>query len=218
MSFVDEWSRPVDMRIEEMSRNLVSKYVKPHHHVLEFGARYGTVSVFLSKMLERGEHLVSVEPDPNVIPCLKHNRDANGASFHIVHGVCSNEKQYLVHHPCVWEQKTYADPSAVLGRRVCEIKNYSVRELEDMHSLRFNVLVADCEGYLIEFFNDNKEFIRSLDVLIYEEDCTSSHPINGHSVDYSELETFLKEHNFVCAEDLVDAIGLHNKVFIRKTE
>jgi len=217
MNFIDEYGRMVDMKIEEMSRALVAKYVKPHHHVLEFGARYGTVSVFLSKLLSRGEHLVSVEPDPKVQACLNKNKETNGATFHIVHGVCSNKKQFLIHHPCVWEQKTYTDPTAVKNRSVSEIANYSVDDLERLYSLKFNVLVADCEGYLIEFFHENKEFIRNLEVIIYEEDCTSSHPINGHSVDYTEFEKFLIENHFTCAEDLVDHIGLHNKVYIRSS-
>jgi FkbM family methyltransferase len=216
MSFIDEFNNPVDMRIEEMSRQLVQKYIKPTDRVLEFGARYGSVSVFLSKLLERGTQLVSVEPDPNVQTCLNHNKLANGADFNIVFGVCSSKKQYLIHHPCVWEQKTYTDPSSVKNRQVVEIQNYSVDDLEHKYGLKFNVLVADCEGYLIEFFNENKEFIKSLDTIIYEEDCTRGHPINGHSVDYSEFEGFLTINNFVLVEDLVDNIGLHNKVFIKQ--
>jgi FkbM family methyltransferase len=215
--FLDEFGRSVDMRIEEMSRQLCQKYVKPGDHVLEFGARYGTVSVFLSKMLTEGKQLVSVEPDPNVWKCLEENRDRNGASFHIIKGVVSEEKQYLVHHPgCVWEQKTYRDPTEVpLNRPVSDIPNFTVEQLEQEHGLHFNVLVADCEGYLIEFYEKHSDFIARLDVLIYEEDCVSWHPVNGHFVDYGALEQFLVGSGFSMREDLVDHIGLHNKVWVK---
>jgi len=36
--------------------------------------------------------------------------------------------------------------------------------------LNFNVLVADCEGFLEQFFDENPEFYDNLRLIIFEED------------------------------------------------
>lgn len=215
MVFIDELGNEVDLIIEEASRALCYKYIKPTDHVLEFGARYGTVSVFLSKMLDTGTQLVSVEPDSRVWDCLERNAVVNDASFHIIKGVVSPLTHYLVQNQCVWEQKTYMDKGSFPEHLVHEVKNYTVDSLQEQFKLKFNVLVADCEGYLMEFFEHHKWFIAGLDTLIYEEDCVEWHRINDHFVDYRPLEEFLISCGFVMREDYVDNIGLHNKVWTR---
>ncbi len=213
--FIDEFGGHVDLNIEEMSRNLCQEYIKEDDTVLEMGARYGTVSVFISKQLN-GKRLAAVEPDPHVIYCLEKNMKSNNADFHIIHGIVSNTPSYVVHHPCIWEQKTYTDVSKFNNRQISTVKNYSVADIENILGSKINVLVADCEGFLIQFFNENKEFIKNLDTIIYEEDCTKAHPINGDYVEYTELENFLTSNGFTLKKDLVDAIGLHNKVYSKR--
>jgi len=208
--FIDEFGSPVDLSVEAISRELCSKYIKPTDHVLEFGARYGTISVFLSKALNSGSQLVSVEPDSQVLHCLQVNKQNNGADFHIVNGVVSNTKQYLIPSECIWEQRT--TPELRVGT---EIPTYTLKGLEQQFSLKFNVFVANCEGYLIEFYQTHPEFFDQLDIIIYEEDAVSWHPIKEHYVEYDDFEVFLTSKGFRLVEDKVDPIGLHNKVWIK---
>ncbi len=212
----DEYGNAVDLMIEKISRELCQDFIIPSDKVLELGARYGSVSIFISKILNE-KSLVAVECDPNVQSCLINNMKENNTSFHIINGTIASNPLYVVHHNCVWEQKTYTNIDKFLNQRtISKINTYSIDYAEKLIGGKFNVLVADCEGYLIEFFNQYRDFIKNLDVIIYEEDCTKNHPINGDYVDYTDFQTFLIENGFKLVKDVTDHIGLHNKVYSRR--
>jgi FkbM family methyltransferase len=212
----DEYGQEVDLQIEKMSRELCQEFIRPTDTVLELGARYGSVSIFIRNILSTNS-LVAVECDPNVQACLANNMIANNASFHIINGTISSTPLYVVHHNCVWEQKTYKNIDRFLNQRaISTIATYPLEYAEKLINGTFTVLVADCEGYLVDFFNQYRDFIKSLDVIIYEEDCTKNRPINGDYVDYTEFETFLGENGFTLVKDVTDHIGLHNKVYSRR--
>ena len=45
-----------------------------------------------------------------------------------------------------------------------------MEEIKAQYNLNFNVLVADCEGFLESFFDENPTFYDSLRLLIFEAD------------------------------------------------
>ena len=51
-----------------------------------------------------------------------------------------------------------------------KIKNLSLEQVKEEYNLKFNVLVADCEGYLEEIFEQNPEFYDELRMIIFEAD------------------------------------------------
>ena len=80
--FVNEHNNVLDafsLDVEEGSRYLIGKYVRPDMKVLELGARYGTVSVCLDYILENPkEQLLCVDPDRKIKECLNKNKENLG--------------------------------------------------------------------------------------------------------------------------------------------
>ena len=83
------------------------------------------------------------------------------------------------------------------------------------YNINFDCLLADCEGFLLEFIRENGEFFDNLKCVIYEEDCGENHPINNTFINYSEVEQFLISKGFVLQETYRDKIGLDNKIWLR---
>ena len=70
--YYNEHNQLINNSVEEVDEQLMSlEYIEPTDIVLELGARYGTVSVLTSKIVENKGKLVSVEPDSSIIPTLK---------------------------------------------------------------------------------------------------------------------------------------------------
>jgi hypothetical protein len=44
-------------------------------------------------------------------------------------------------------------------------KSFTLDEIQIKYDIRFNCLVADCEGFLEQFFNDNPDFLNQLDTV-----------------------------------------------------
>ena len=65
-----------------------------------------------------------------------------------------------------------------------------MEEINILYNLKFTALVADCEGFLEVFLDENPEFYNNLRILIFEKD----YPCK---CDYNKIINNLKEHNFV---------------------
>ena len=59
----------------------------------------------------------------------------------------------------------------------------------DKYSLKFDVLVADCEGFLEMFFDENPDFYDSMRLIIFEEDYPDK-------CNYTKIRNNLKEKGF----------------------
>jgi FkbM family methyltransferase len=199
-----------DRRVEDGTRYLAKKYINNTDKVLELGARFGTVSIYLDKILNNPSiQLLCVEPDSNVINAIEQNKINNNCSFNIFNGTISNDELYVVYNGCGWETKTYKVPPSNLKSIKCNTK--SMNQIIDEYNINFNVLVADCEGFLLEFIQNNIDFINGLNTIIYEEDCNKKHPINGIYIDYEQVNNILTNLGFQLSETFIDHIGLANK-------
>lgn len=202
-----------EKNIEHSTRYLIKKYVKSDMYVLELGARYGTVSVYLDKLLYKpSEQLVCVEADDTVIPSLMKSRDLNEASFNIYNGTISKKELYMVYNGCGWENKTYENPPENLQKR--KVNTITLDDIQQKYNISFDCLIADCEGFLLDFILENTTFLDQLKIVIYEEDCCSSHPINNSFIDYDRITSILTEKGFTLVETHTDSIGLHNRCWI----
>lgn len=115
--------------------------------VLELGARYGTVSCIINRMLKNPKAHVAVEPDTVVIPALEKNRERAGASFHIWAGAVSKK-------PLQMDCSDYGGATRIVESSG-NVKTISIEELEKLHGLRFDTIVADCEGFFGQFVEEN---------------------------------------------------------------
>lgn len=169
---------------------IVAKYITEKDTVLELGARYGSVSCIINKIIENKSNQVSVEPDPGVWDVLEKNMKINGCDFHIFKGIISSKNYSLKLNGY---GSTIDINDSITKMQSVNTPNISLENLQNNLGLRFNVLVADCEGFLETFLNENPILYKQLDKIIFECD-------RGDVCDYDLIKTELLKHNFKAKE------------------
>ena len=199
MNFYDENNNKIDNEYwEKNEQDLVKKYIKSTDVVLELGARYGTVSCTINKILNNQHNQVSVEPDERVWDALENNKKINDCHFNIIKGFISNNKLNLVNkNECIG----YGTSSVIDINS--SIKSYTLNEIKEIYNLSFNVLVADCEGFLEDFFEENPNIYNEIRLIIFEADYPEK-------CDYIKIKDILRIKNFI---NLLDG---HQNVWIKE--
>jgi FkbM family methyltransferase len=176
--------------IEKNEQILANHFIMENDVVLELGARYGSVSYVISSKLNNKKNLVVVEPDDRVWDALENNRLRNNCEFHIVKGFISNRKLGLTN------LDVFADGygSTFVEDSDTRIPSYTLSEIQNKYMLNFNVLVADCEGFLEVFFDENPSFYKQIRLIIFEADYPEK-------CNYEKIRYNLRLNNFVCLLD-----------------
>ena len=182
--------------IESTEQRLSQKHIKPEDIVLELGARYGTVSCLVNRIINDKDNHYVVEPDKLVWEALENNMKINECKFNIIKGVIGKNKYKL-------EGGGYAKTSVIdISYGVSQIDNYEIPEAP------FNTLIADCEGYLETFYNENKDFFKKINKIIME--CDMPDKCN-----YEYLLNEFKDLGFKVEEHVIE-FGLNFYVLIKK--
>jgi FkbM family methyltransferase len=177
----DENTTLIDTTKAEYPEQCLSyKYINPESTVLELGARYGSVSCVINKKLQDKTKQVSVEPDPIVWQALENNIQANGCSIHLHKGFVSKTPRALIH-------MGYA--TRTIPSENSYIASSSVEYLQEKHSLKFDTLVADCEGFLETLFDEHPFLYEQLHTVIFEADFPNK-------CNYDKIRSQLKQHGF----------------------
>jgi FkbM family methyltransferase len=173
MSFIDRKGQPVDIDFEIDQCVLVKSFMSKNAKVLELGARYGTVSCLISELLDEPTQHVAVEPDPSVIEALEKNKINNSGQFHVYNGVISKDA-YTINTVTpshkYYEYATYTtkcDDSASSS-----LQHMSLEALQRHYDIEFDTLIADCEGFLCDFVEENEEMMKQFRLIIFEKDGT----------------------------------------------
>jgi FkbM family methyltransferase len=167
MKIVNERDEEVDIKnMETEEQALAQKYIQENDVVLELGARYGSVSCVINSKLAIKTNQVVVEPDERVWAALEKNRKVNNCEFHIVKGFLSNKKLGLTNLDCWYG----GYGTTCVPDDNTKIPSYSMDILNTKFNYTFNVLVADCEGFLETFFDENPTFYDALRLIIFEAD------------------------------------------------
>jgi len=147
--------------VEIIEQIQADTFITPNLTVLELGARYGTVSYIINNKLADKSKQVSVEPDSAVWNILEENMKRNNVNVNILKGVISNKPIKLV-----------GEGYSLMAENVekSDIPMYTLEEVEKKYNLKFDTLVADCEGCLESFFNENDKMYTQLQLIIMEED------------------------------------------------
>ena len=196
----DEFGNKIDTNILEIQeQQLAEKYIEKNDIVLELGARYGSVSITINKKLNCKTKQVVVEPDSRVWNALEENKLKNGCQFEIVKGFISEKTLGLTNlnawHGGYGATYTIEDKS--------EIPSYTLNSIEIKYGLKFNVLVADCEGFLEIFLDENPKLYDDLRMIIFEADYPEK-------CNYEKIINNLRLNNFEETE------GGFQNVWIRK--
>ena len=179
------------LEYERDEQLLVSQYIKDTDTVLELGARYGSVSCIINKILKNKRNQVSVEPDNTVWKALERNKKENKCEFEIYKGIISSNKYDLKLNGY---GSTVDISNTINNMETITTQNISLQELQSNTGLKFNVLVADCEGFLETFLKENSELYEQLDTILFE--CDRPDVCN-----YDNIKAALVEHNFKLIEN-----------------
>jgi len=187
-TFLDENNNSIDyLHCERDEQELCLKYVPEDScGVLELGARYGTVTSTISHKLNHRPVLICVEPDQAVIDALRKNIERNNTKAFVIPHIVSGKPYGFINNG--YESMTIPLPEN-LGP---EYKMYSLPLESILHYCgisKIDTLVADCEGFLENFFDENPNLYNDLKVVIFEADCS-------HLCDYNKIRTNLSIHGF----------------------
>jgi FkbM family methyltransferase len=154
-------------KIERLEQELAKNFIQENDVVLELGARYGSVSCTINMKLNDKTKQVSVEPDKRVWEALELNKKINNCNFNIIKGFISKQKLGLTNLDVCLD----GYGSTCVEDLSSNITSYTLDEIKSMFNIqKFNVLVADCEGFLENFFDENNELYDELTTIIFEED------------------------------------------------
>jgi|LakMenE01Jun11ns_1017448.scaffolds.fasta_scaffold9949960_2 FkbM family methyltransferase len=196
MKFYDEHNNLIDNNsIEKPEQDLVNHYILEDDIVLELGARYGTVSCAINKKLNNKFNQISIEPDETVWYPLEMNKIKNNCNFNIVKGFVSNKKLGLT-------QDGYGSTFIIDDKT--QISSHSLDEIKTKYIInKFTALVADCEGFLEVFFDENPNLFAELRIIIFEADYADK-------CNYDKIKHNLFNNNFI------KIIEGHQNVWIKK--
>ena len=118
---------------------------------------------------------------------LEKNMEFNNCNFHIVKGFISNFKNNLIKDG--YMTTSYKDEKSL-------IPNYTLDEIKEKYNInKFSVLVADCEGFLETFLDENPNLINDLRLIIFEEDFPEK-------CNYDKIKDNLIKNNFILKEKI----------------
>lgn len=167
IDYYDENDNVINILINERPEQyLANDYILPDMKVLELGARYGTVSCVINNKLENPRNHVVMEPDKTVLNALIKNRKNHESKFTIVNAIISNEPMELV----LSDYGTYVKDVKDVNNNQSIIKNYTLEHIMKMMNIEFDTLVADCEGCMCKFLEENEEYVKHYRMFIIEQD------------------------------------------------
>ena len=152
------------------------EYMPPSAVVLELGGRYGTVSCGISKRQSQSGLRLSLEPASQPFKSHMANVKANSCAGHTLLAAASKVPLYIHPGGGAGSNGNNLRTDSCPG---CERRTtYRVRELASLLSsrvgrrVRFDSLVADCEGCFSALVRDEPEFLRDprLKRIFYETD------------------------------------------------
>ena len=188
--FYDENNNIINNNIFEADeQRLAHQYIKNHHIVLELGARYGTVSHIINNNIGIKTNQVSVEPDSRVWSALEKNKELYNSKYHILKGFISNKNLNLTN-----EELGYGTTSIESNVINSIAPSYTLDFIQNYYNLNFNALVADCEGFLEIFLDENPQLYDNLRLIIFEADYPEK-------CDYSKIKNILLNKEFIPAEE-----------------
>jgi FkbM family methyltransferase len=192
--YFNENNDVIDHHAVETDEQLMAlDYIEPHDIILELGARYGTVSVLMAKVVGDKGKLVAVEIDKNVFNVLEDNRKRNNVNFEICNNIISNKPVSINYEGYGTHQKD-TDINNDSPLRI------SYDEFKKKYPYKFNVLVADCEGCLEYFLEMIGDDLQNYNKILFEAD-------RSDSCDYNKIIKKLKDNGFVLKNERFNEVS-----------
>ena len=156
--------RFVQNKYEKEEATHLAKLIVPTDKVLELGSCLGYVSCLTNNLIGNKEDHVVVEANPDLIPWIQKNRDANNCLFKIEHCIISPEKknEFYIHDLIVGGSTRRKTTHKI------EVDGLTFKELEQKYSIAFNTLIMDIEGGELDLFRMHQNEIAKFQKIFYE--------------------------------------------------
>jgi FkbM family methyltransferase len=141
---------------------MVARFLKGDEKVLELGANIGRNTLVIASLLNNQKNLVTLECDPNTVVQLTENRDINSMQFNI-------EGSALSKRPLI-QRGWNTIVSDTVPDGYSKVNTIDFDTLEAKYQIKFNTIVADCEGALYYIFMDMPEMLTNIKTVIMEND------------------------------------------------
>ena len=199
--FYDENDTLIDHHnVENIEQQLAKEFIKPKDVVLELGARYGTVSCVTNKIIDDKDNHYVVEPDSSVWKALEDNMNINNCQFNIIKGIIGKKPFKLSGYGYAVSSDSCIDDNDT---------GYN-NNIYDIPNVPFTTLIADCEGYMETFYNENKEWFKTINKIILECDMP-------HKCDYEYVTKSLLDLGFKIEKCQKDSWGLVFMVLVKQS-
>ena len=195
-SIINTSSHP--WKYEFLEQYLTNKWIKEDDIVLELGSRLGIVSLTINSRLKNKYNHVVIEPNKKIIDSLTYNKDSFGAKFQICTMVISKKSlKYIIEKDQLgnYTIENTENPENTDKNNV--IETIAPQKFFEQYKLKFNVLVADCEGCLEQFLNENETLLEQLNLIIFEKD-------NVERCNYKKIFDLLRKYNFTFIDGLIN--------------
>jgi len=153
-TFVDEYPEQL----------LATTFINKDNKVLELGGNIGRNTMIIAMILNDAKDLVTLECDGDIAQQLKYNIESNGLDCHIVNAALSHIQ--LVQRG--WETKPLLNNVIPDGWK--EVPTISFENLVKKYKVKFDTLVADCEGALYYILRDDPDMLNDINLIILEND------------------------------------------------
>jgi hypothetical protein len=141
---------------------MTAMYLSDDAKVLELGGNVGRNSCVIASILKNSKNLVTLESCPDSAVLLRKNRDINELKFNI-------EVSALSKRPLIQSGWTTI-PSAVDLPGYFRLNIISFDDLQEKYDIKFDTLIADCEGALYYILQDDPEILKNMNMIIIEND------------------------------------------------
>jgi FkbM family methyltransferase len=174
-----------NIKIEVPEQIMALIYVTPESKVLELGSNIGRNTCIIASCLSDSANLVTMETIPETFAKLEENRKLNNFKFKSINAALS-------YKPLIqtgWDSKPLDTMDIPKG--YCKVATKTYDEIESETKIKFNVLVADCEGALYYIFKDKPDILDSIHTVIMENDY---HDISNKKF----IDSVLKSKGLAC--------------------
>lgn len=151
-----------NIREEYPEQLMAMKFIRENDTVLEIGGNIGRNSCIIANILNDEKRLVVLESCEKYANQLKENRDENYFNFQI-------EASALSKVPLIQKDwNTYVSETVPIG--YTKVNTITFEKLLEKYSLKFNVLVLDCEGAIYQILKDEPNLLNGIETIIIEND------------------------------------------------
>jgi FkbM family methyltransferase len=193
-------------------RNAARRYIHADWGVVELGACIGVVACVTNKLLRDPTAHVVLEVNPQVIPHLQSNRDANDCSFKIVNCALAYNSSEIsfVPQPDFWRNFIGHDGS----RPPVTVQATQLSQILEEAQFEKYALICDIEGQEYELVMREAETLRNAELIIME-----VHPFMIGEQKIAEILSILNGFGFKIIERsaLVVVLSKGKKAYRRNT-